>query len=349
MKSLYPSSNRVLLPAVAAAAFCHGSPAWAVNVSDGNGHVDVLPYSTGTGIEAGHYDFDVDQVIEDTRLFVREMNLVSEPTLFGATNPGFTTYTPPDGSVSYTLPANEDLNFNVPIIRGSDEVERNVLYWDGEGTPEFGALMPGEDFFLRLSSRVNTTLDGSSVPATGFNIQTTAPDGTMHRHFTFMARSNDPGLSPSDGFYLFAMQFVVDGFDDSDPIYLLFNADYERDGQGQMLFNVDRPIVNKTTEQLATDWVLDNLLAEALPADLDLDGDVDDADFGLFFAAFTGPGVGPPSNPAADLDSDNDVDDADFGLAFAAFTGPGGASAVPEPGSLLALLAGTGLLVARRR
>ncbi len=71
------------------------------------------------------------------------------------------------------------------------------------------------------------------------------------------------------------------------------------------------------------------------PADLDQDADVDDADFGLSFAAFTGPGNA--SDSPADLDDDNDVDDADFGLSFAAFTGPGSSSAVPEPASLMTL------------
>ncbi len=84
------------------------------------------------------------------------------------------------------------------------------------------------------------------------------------------------------------------------------------------------------------------------PADLDLDGDVDDADFGIAFAAFTGPDNGPSDNPAADLDGDGDVDDADFGIAFAAFTGSGGDGVVPEPTSMAVLGLG-GLLIARRR
>ncbi len=83
------------------------------------------------------------------------------------------------------------------------------------------------------------------------------------------------------------------------------------------------------------------------PADLDQDGDVDDADFGIAFAAFTGPG-GSSSSPA-DLDNDGDVDDADFGIAFAAFTGPGGGVNVPEPASFVMLSLGALAMVRRRR
>ncbi len=89
------------------------------------------------------------------------------------------------------------------------------------------------------------------------------------------------------------------------------------------------------------------ILDELSPADLDLDGDVDDADFGLFFAAFTGPGVAT-SDPDSDLDNDGDTDDADFGLAFAAFTGPSAPANVPEPSAALLLGVG-GLALARRR
>ncbi len=99
--------------------------------------------------------------------------------------------------------------------------------------------------------------------------------------------------------------------------------------------------------------IFDSVLLDsafALPADLDGDNDVDDADFGLAFAAFTGPDSGPPSNPFADLDGDGDVDDADFGLAFAAFTGPSSAANVPEPAAVSLLAFGVlGCLNRRRR
>ncbi len=88
------------------------------------------------------------------------------------------------------------------------------------------------------------------------------------------------------------------------------------------------------------------VLAATEPADLDGDGDVDDADFGLAFAAFTGPGGGPSPNPAADLDNDGDVDDADYALAFAAYSGPGTAVNIPEPSAIAPVLL---VLAGRRR
>ncbi len=89
---------------------------------------------------------------------------------------------------------------------------------------------------------------------------------------------------------------------------------------------------------------------EFLFGDLDQDGDVDDADFAISFANFTGPLEDGDKTPFdGDNDGDGDVDDADFGLSFAAYTGPLNAAEVPEPASALLLILASAATCRRRR
>jgi hypothetical protein len=64
--------------------------------------------------------------------------------------------------------------------------------------------------------------------------------------------------------------------------------------------------------------------AGTVPADLDSDGDVDGADYGIFAGCFNG--TGNPINPGcaqADLNADNAVDGVDYGLFATCFNGTG--------------------------
>jgi hypothetical protein len=69
--------------------------------------------------------------------------------------------------------------------------------------------------------------------------------------------------------------------------------------------------------------ILEPLLA---PADFDLDGDVDAADFTVFAGCASGPAIphdGTPNCQNADLDHDSDVDQSDFGLFQRCYSGEG--------------------------
>ncbi len=65
-------------------------------------------------------------------------------------------------------------------------------------------------------------------------------------------------------------------------------------------------------------------LAPSVPADFELDGDVDLRNFGTFQTSFSGPNQPPPTDGdmAADLDGEADVDLLDFMLFQACFNGP---------------------------
>ena len=96
-------------------------------------------------------------------------------------------------------------------------------------------------------------------------------------------------------------------------------------------------------------------LHDLLEGDLDFDGDVDNADIGGATGAFTGAGGSTAMTWSdGDVDGDGDVDNADIGLITGAFTGAmssgAGGGSVPEPATLLVMMAaGLPVLLKRRR
>ncbi len=206
--------------------------------------------------------------------------------------------------------------------------ETTAEHFGNNPTPQIGI---GISF-----NNTRKTADGPVAGATTL-LTFTATGGVSnqnHGHVEFAILGN--GLSPStapDGVYVLPLELTSTSLQASQTFYLLLGTAGAQTQPGSALF-----------EQAMTAAKSQFINA---PGDLDGDGDIDDADFGMAFAAFTGPGNGPSSNPFADLDSDGDVDDADFGLAFSYFTGPGTAI-VPEPAALT-LITLLPLLGRRRR
>ena len=126
-------------------------------------------------------------------------------------------------------------------------------------------------------------------------------------------------------------------------------------------FAINLPTINPGLAWDTSDLYTDGVLAvlPTLPGDFDFDGDVDNADAAVLIGGF-GAASGA-MYASGDVDLDGDVDNADAAVFIGNF-GTGTASlvdaslnaelqrlaAVPEPGSLAALLVG-GLFVLRRR
>ncbi|HOW73403.1 MAG TPA: FG-GAP-like repeat-containing protein [Phycisphaerae bacterium] len=86
-------------------------------------------------------------------------------------------------------------------------------------------------------------------------------------------------------------------------------------------------ISNGCSSVTSSDAVLSLVCAVVLPADLDGNCGVDQADLALFVSCFSGPAIshnGTPTCRQADFDTDDDVDQNDFGVLQRSFTCPGG-------------------------
>ena len=129
-------------------------------------------------------------------------------------------------------------------------------------------------------------------PIEGFDLAV-QPNGGWHRHLDFELLGQS-GVARRPGIYrLDLFLYSTMGLANSEPFTIAFN--YE-------------------ASQAEADAALASLEpASDCPGDLDGDGIVNGADFGLLLAAFN------TSDPAADLDGDGDVSGADIGGLLAAW------------------------------
>ncbi len=311
-------------------------------VSTHAAHIDILTYNNNGTIKTGYVDVDSGTTITGVRLFSETLNLVYTG-LYGATAPGFYS------NSEYPLLGSSILSFDAMAIAHPDtHIQYNLLYWDGENDVDFGAPEPGDTFMFRLSSATNISVDGSPVDVEGFTLDGTSSEGILHKHISYSARGEN-GTDPADGFYLVAITLQMSGLTDSEPVYLLFNADYERNTQNQIIYEGDQPVVNEESQALAEAWIEQYLIGGGLTGDLNSDGFVGLDDLDIVLGNWN-QNV-PPADSRADPSGDGFVglDDLDIVLNnWNAGTPPTGSSVVPEPATFV-LLTGMGLSACRRR
>lgn len=196
-------------------------------------HYDVLLTSGSGGLITGGYDDAGNTGLAPLRVFSGEV--VGSGTIGpyeSAEEPGFRApaqaflnssgMTP--SNVYSALPGNTNLFFNlVPMTIGANS--RNLFFWNGSGSVNFTALPASYQLNLVGDFGTATITGSSDGPSSNFLLKQTSPDGSLdpgHPHLT--TQIADAGAAPTQGFYLFALQFSMAGLSPSAPAYFVYGA-----------------------------------------------------------------------------------------------------------------------------
>lgn len=98
-----------------------------------------------------------------------------------------------------------------------------MTFWDGTGSPSFGALPGGETLTLGFGSNSMTIGSIAPVPA-GFFLGAVDENGEFDDHLDSLL-TRGGGLDPTVGIYLLSMEVITDAqaVSPSLPIYILYN------------------------------------------------------------------------------------------------------------------------------
>jgi hypothetical protein len=237
-------------------------------------HYDVLVTSQGGKLVIGGYDDGLNAAIAPLNVFGGEsLGLGTLDPYLSDGEPGIRavsqaflndpTKTDPAG-VYTALSGSTNLTFTFqPITIGG--TTRNLFFWDGVGGVDFSPLTAGYALSLQKSgfggwTRTITGTSAGIVP--GATIQQTEADGTVHQHL--VTEIADNGAGPATGFYLFSMQFQMNGFTPSDNAYFVFGA-YDANNPPDL-------VAFEAAHGAAEDWVSDNLVAVPEPSSILLAG-----------------------------------------------------------------------------
>ncbi|HOQ85471.1 MAG TPA: hypothetical protein PLQ89_07105 [Phycisphaerae bacterium] len=153
---------------------------------------------------------------------------------------------------------------------------------------------------------VSTPVESDALPQT----LTIRNAGTQILDYTITTQPNWLTVSPASG----------SAISETDTVEVTFDTDALSFGQYSGTITVSAAGAVNSPQVVPV-----SLTIISKPADLDLDGDVDQVDFGLFQRCYTGQGLPQTDGTCfgADLDQDDDVDQDDFALFARCISGPG--------------------------
>jgi hypothetical protein len=183
-----------------------------------NGHFDIAPYAAGGKVMTGGHDDGTLENAVELQVFGFDFGEEpSDPYFIG--DPGFNNggfaigVFPNDG----LLPTGQTLSFNLTT---------NLEYWDGTGAVNFSAAPADVELGL-IRGSFSTYLSGSGATGTPPTIGPTGASGRLHVHLGSELRyqgSSDPSApNAPDGLYLIGMTLSLNGLQDSDPFYIVYN------------------------------------------------------------------------------------------------------------------------------
>ncbi len=182
-----------------------------------------------------------------------------------------------------------------PAFRIGFNIRSSLLVWNGNGfsQTDSGGPLLGEKIKMSFLS-ANVTTAASAVAGFSLAIQ---PDGGWHRHFSFTILPAFGFTAPDVGIYLLELELwpTDPSLSMSEPFWIVMN-------QGSSAAN----------QELAQNWVEDNLASSPCPADFDLDGIVGGSDLAVLLSNWSGSGSG-------DIDGNGNVDGVDLATLLSAW------------------------------
>ncbi len=211
-----------------------------VQADEEHAHFDVAPYADGGKIMTGGYSDATGDYATEWRVYGFEFGEDANDPYY-ILDPGFNNGSwaagifPNDG----VLPISQSLRFNLIT---------NLEYWDGSGVVSFGAAPTDVDLRL-IRGNFSISVSGSGATGSVPSIGTTDGNGRLHTHLNselrFQGSSNPLDPSAPEGLYLVGLTLSLNGLEDSDPIYFVYNNGLDEE-----------------LHELGMEWVETNLVPE---------------------------------------------------------------------------------------